>query len=183
MAQDHIFIMLETTQLDVQAGKLKRVSAIRTNEKGQQLCSFDKVIEPTDDKEVIRPLMLSLESTMLQNTMGDRYVIVSYFGHVFYRPMLEKYFKLANIKMPFTRSWVGVEQLAWPYAFDGKLRDRTLGALADYLEIKETEPLWILYHCYWTLMRRLTTGILLEDQARSHGGPIFEMGQKLIRQF
>jgi hypothetical protein len=180
---DHIFLMLETTVLSVKTAKLKRVSALRTNKKGQQLCSFEKVIEADDDKESVHTLMTGLENIMLQNNLGEKYVVISYFGQDFYRPMLEKYCKIANMKMPFTRAWIGLEQLAWPYAFDGKLRNRSIGALGELLEIKETEPLWLLYQCYWTLMRRLTTGVLMEDQARSHAGPLFEMGQKFLRQF
>jgi hypothetical protein len=97
--------------------------------------------------------------------------------------MLHKACKAANLPPMFTRAWIGVEQLAWPLAFDNKLKDRTIEALGEHLNILERDPLWLLHECYWTLMRRLTTGILLEEQARTHGGPLFEIAQRAVRKF
>lgn len=180
---DHIFFILEVTKLDVNQGKVKRLSGLRTNEKGEQLCSFDKVFEPTADKDFLRTLLLTFEATMEPPHLGSKYVVISFFGQDFYREMLNALCKRANLPKLLTRSWIGLEQIAWPIAFDGKVKDRSIESLAEYLKITANDPLWTLYDCYWTLMRRITTGILLEEKARSHGGPIFELAQKTIRQF
>lgn len=180
---DHVFLMLEVTPLSSVSGKLCRIAALRTDEKGNQLAAYDKIFEPSNEKDVLRPILIELQNIILASHLGDKYIIVSYFGQDFYREVLHKACKVANVEKLFTRSWIGVEQLAWPYAFDKKLRDRKLETLGAFLSIPDRDPLWILVSCYWTLMRRITTGILLEEQARTHGGPVFEMAQKLVRRF
>lgn len=178
---DHIFFMLETSSLKDSA-KLKRVTALRTDDKGKQLAFYEKDVI-SQEKESLRAVLLGLESVILPSNLGDKYVVVSYFGQDFYRDVLNRVCKSANVPTLFTRSWIGVEQLAWHLAFSNKLKNRSIEALAEYLEVHESDALWTLYHCYWTLMRRATTGNYLETQARKHGGPAFELAQKLVNQF
>lgn len=178
---DHIFLMLETSSLK-ESAKLKRILALRTDEKGKQLAFYEKDVI-SQDKDSLRAVLLGLESVILPSNMGDKYVVVSYFGQDFYRDVLNKACKAANIPTLFTRSWIGVEQLAWPLAFSNKLKNRSIEALAEYLEVRENDALWTLYQCYWTLMRRAVTANFLETQARTHAGPAFELAQRFIQQF
>lgn len=178
---DHIFLMLDTSSLK-ESAKLKSISALRTDDKGKQLAFYEKTLV-NQEKETIRSVLLGLESVILPSNLGDKYVVVSYFGQDFYRDILSKACKTSNIPQLFTRSWIGVEQLAWHLAFNNKLKNRSIEALAEYLEVRESDALWTLYQCYWTLMRRATTGNYLETQARTHGGPVFELAQKFVQQF
>jgi hypothetical protein len=178
---DHIFLMLDTSSLKDSA-KLKRIQALRTDEKGKQLAFYEKDVR-SQDKDTLRAALLGLESVILPSNLGDKYVIISYFGQDFYREVLNNACKAANIPALFTRAWIGVEQLAWHLAFSNKLKNRSIEALAEYLEVREKDALWTLYNCYWILMRRATTGNYLETQARTHGGPVFELAQRFVQQF
>lgn len=178
---DHIFLMLDTSSLK-ESAKIKRIQALRTDEKGKQLAFYEKDVR-AQDKDTIRDVLLGLESVILPSNLGDKYVVISYFGQDFYREVLNKACKTANIPTLFTRAWVGVEQLAWALAFSNKLKNRSIEALAEYLEVREKDALWTLYQCYWILMRRAVTGNYLESQARTHGGPVFELAQKFVQQF
>jgi hypothetical protein len=178
---DHIFLMLETSSMK-ESAKIKRIQALRTDEKGTQLAFYEKTFV-NQEKDTVRSVLLGLESVILPSNMGDKYVVVSYFGQDFYREVLSKACKSSNLPPMFTRSWIGVEQLAWHLAFNNKLKNRSIEALAEYLEVREIDALWTLYKCYWTLMRRAITGSFLEQQARTHGGPAYEIAQRFLQQF
>lgn len=178
---DHIFIMMQTTSFN--KPKLTRIDALRTDDKGNQIVSANSGKRVGEGKDAYRDLLSPLQDVILNPQLGSRYIIVSYFGQDFYREVLHDACKQAKIPPLLTRSWIGVEQLAWPLAFDNKLKDRSLESLAEFLNIGSNDALWSLYSCYWTLMRRITTGIMLEEKARTHGGPIFEIAQQLVRQF
>jgi hypothetical protein len=178
---DHIFLMLETSSVKSNA-RLIRIDALRTDKTGRQLASYSSPVS-TKSPKFLFDVLKAFEHAILNQNLGAQYVIVSYFGQDFYREVFNNACKEAKLQPLLTRSWIGVEQLAWPLAFDGKLKSRSIEHLAEYLAIVSSNTLWTLQSCYWILMRRLTTGIMLEDKARLHGGSVFEFAQKMVRQF
>lgn len=161
---DHLFIMIKTDTLDLATAKVKEIQMLRTDDKGNQILA----IVDTDMEE-------------FKDIVDGQFVIVSYFGHVFYKPLLEKYWGEDNILK--NHSWLNLEQLAWPLTFDNHLSDRSLEALGKHLGHVSPDKLWLLHQCYWTLMRRITTGLLIEEKARKKGGQFFETVQQFVRRF
>ncbi len=161
---DHLFIMVKTDNFDLATAKVKEISMLRTDDKANQILG---IIETSEEE--------------FKDITDGRYVIVSYFGSEFYKPLLEKFWGKDNILK--NHSWINVEQLAWPLTFDSALEDRSLESLGKHLNIISPDKLWLLHECYWTLMRRITTGLLFEKKAREKGGRLFETAQQLVRRF
>ncbi len=163
---DHLFIMVKTSTLDLATAKVKEIAMMRTDDKGNQILA---IVDPGSMDE-------------FRDVTEGKFVIVSYFGYEFYKPLLDSHWGSENNILK-GHTWVDLQQVAWPLTFDELLHDRSLEALGKYLGLVSPDKLWLLHQCYWTLMRRLTTGILFEKKVREKGGGFFESAQQLIRRF
>ncbi len=161
---EHLFVMAKTDTFDLETAQVKEVAMLRTTETGNQILA----VVGTDMQD-------------FRDIADGKYVIISYFGSEFYKPLLEKYWGKNNVLAKHT--WVNLEQLAWPLMFDDAIKDRSIQSLGKHLGLVSPDALWLLNQSYWTLMRRLTTGIFLEEKARKKGGRWFEAAQQFVRRF
>ena len=176
---DHLFIMMDVTSMRLDKAVIKSITMLRTDDKGNQILAITQNILKTYDD-----FKLAFEE--FEEIVQGEFIVISYFGHDFYRPLLEANTKcgLTHIKTGLeNKPWLSLEQVAWPLYFDNTLSDRKIETLAKHLGIVSTDKLWLLHQCYWTLMRRLTTGVLFESKAREKGGRFFEAAQQFVRRF
>lgn len=173
---DHVFIMIGATSMRIEKAVITAIDILRTDDKGNQIIAMHHECKGLENfNDVIDSIETILD--------GD-FVVISYFGFQFYKPLLENYCDVAGFKSKLIKQpWISLEQIAWPLYFDGNLKDRSIEQLGKYLGIIANDKLWLLHQCYWTLMRRLTTGIFLETKAREKGGRFFETAQQFIRRF
>lgn len=83
------------------------------------------------------------------------------------------------------RNWIDLQQLTWPWIFDGALSpSSTLRDVALFFGCEGDDvPTKVIANVYWVVMRRLTTGRVLEEKTRKATGKYGELAQKLLRGF
>ena len=181
---DHLFIMMDVTSLRLDKAVIKGITMLRTDDKGNQILAITQNAIQSDIQDYDLRLKLAFDEFKDSGIVDGEFIIVGYFGHDFYKPLIEMHCDKHGVSNILSgKPWLSLEQIAWPLYFDNTLSDRKIETLAKHLGIVSTDKLWLLHQCYWTLMRRLTTGVLFESKAREKGGRFFEAAQQFVRRF
>ena len=199
MSQDHIFIDVETSSLDVKTAEIIDIAVIRTDGEGSILASITDKIKPIKaveegaakvngynerDWQNAVPFNVAIDSIHSSIIRGrtDKFVLVAHFAE-FDRACIETSLSRTNIVQanPFAgRAWIDTAQLAWPLVYNGVIKSRSLAALAKFYgfeneaEHTASGDAEVMCKTYWAMMGRFKIAQGVERNVRKLGTGMLE---------
>lgn len=180
MAQEYVFIHTSYKGVGEKA-EIKEIAALRTNDKGEILCSRSEVlIDPVNNAGVVSFSQASrnIRETMLDQKYSSTPAIVVF--HEIHKAMIRAAEKDADVPLFDSLVWVQVSQLVWPFFCFGLIKDRSLKGLVETCKLvgysgsgSPSEDASFLSRIYFSLMRRYRTALKAEEIASELGGDKF----------
>lgn len=179
---NHVFIYAQPTSQEKDA-RIAEISAVRVSGFGPY--RKHNIQKAYRDTNVNPPLLNDLYTEIIT---PEPYILVSYQKEVTRALLRNENEKIGTDDKFFGRSWLDINDLAWPLLVSGLIKSRTLEALAAFFRVEVVlgsnsdtgDIVEALLKIYGSMMRQYNTALKGESIVREAGGETLQSLRDMI---